>query len=335
MSHTLIKQVREYASPVLMEKKMFASIRLMEKSVSCMCANFICMCVLLTGMWERCAGGKFVSMLSSTYGKKNINESCHTHEWVMSHIYDDAREVLGRQVRENALQSLWNKNESCLTYERVTSYVWMSHVTPDSCAGGKFVRMLSSTYGKIYEWVMSHIRMNESCHTYEWVMSHIYDDATKVRRRKVRENALQYVRKKNNRSMSHVTHTNESCHTYMTTLQRCAGGKFVRMLTRIYGEKKWVMSHVWMSHGIRMHESYHARNVRRKQLRENAFQYLWQKNSHVAHMNESCHTYDWVMFVVMVWCVSLWELRGSWQLLAVGNYCAMCREYITFWYMLS
>ena len=40
--------------------------------------------------------------------------------------------------------------------------------------------------------------------------------------------------------MSHVTHMNESCHTY-----------------------EWVMSHIWMSH--------------------------------VTHTNESCHTYDWVM----------------------------------------
>jgi len=40
--------------------------------------------------------------------------------------------------------------------------------------------------------------------------------------------------------MSHVTHMNESCHTY-----------------------EWVMSHIWMSH--------------------------------VTHMNESCHIYEWVM----------------------------------------
>ena len=41
--------------------------------------------------------------------------------------------------------------------------------------------------------------------------------------------------------MSHVTHMNESCHTY-----------------------EWVVSHIfWMSH--------------------------------VTHMNESCHTYEWVM----------------------------------------
>jgi len=41
-------------------------------------------------------------------------------------------------------------------------------------------------------------------------------------------------------SMSHVTHINESCHTY-----------------------QWVMSHISMSH--------------------------------VTHINESCHTYEWVM----------------------------------------
>ena len=35
--------------------------------------------------------------------------------------------------------------------------------------------------------------------------------------------------------MSHVTHTNESCHTY-----------------------EWVMSHIWMSHVTHIDESYHA-----------------------------------------------------------------------------
>jgi len=35
--------------------------------------------------------------------------------------------------------------------------------------------------------------------------------------------------------MSHVTHTNESCHTY-----------------------EWVMLHIWMSHGTHMNVSCHA-----------------------------------------------------------------------------
>ena len=67
----------------------------------------------------------------------HINESCHTYEWVMSHIW---------------MIHVTHMNRSCHTYEwvvsneRVMSHIWMSHVT----------------------------RMNESCHTYEWVMLHIW-----------------------------------------------------------------------------------------------------------------------------------------------------------------
>jgi len=63
--------------------------------------------------------------------------SCHTYEWVMSHIW---------------MSHVTHMNESC--------HIWMSHVT----------HMNESRHA--YEWAMSH--MNQSCHTYEWVMSHIW-----------------------------------------------------------------------------------------------------------------------------------------------------------------
>ena len=56
--------------------------------------------------------------------------------------------------------------------------------------------------------------------------------------------------------MSHVTHMNESCHTY-----------------------EWVMSRR------------HAIHLRHLVLRLDT---RWRM-SHVTHMNESCHTYEWVM----------------------------------------
>ena len=63
-----------------------------------------------------------------------MNESCHTYEWVMSHIW---------------MSHVTQMNESCHTYEWVMSYIWMSHVTHmnESC--------------HTYEWVMSHIRMSQ------------------------------------------------------------------------------------------------------------------------------------------------------------------------------
>jgi len=60
--------------------------------------------------------------------------------------------------------------------------------------------------------------------------------------------------------MSHVTHMNESCHTY-----------------------KWAMSHIWMSHVTHMNESCHTYKW--------VMSHIW--TSHVTHMNESCHTYKW------------------------------------------
>ena len=72
--------------------------------------------------------------------------------------------------------------------------------------------------------------------------------------------------------MSHVTHINESCHTY-----------------------KRVMSHIWMSHVTRMNESCHMLHIWASICREleGVMSHIWM--SHVTHMNESCHTYEWVM----------------------------------------
>ena len=77
----------------------------------------------------------------------SLKESCHTYEWIVSHINESCH--------------IWMSH---VTYEWVMSHmnewfhIWISHVT--------------------YEWVTSH--MNEPCHiwmshvTYEWVMSHTW-----------------------------------------------------------------------------------------------------------------------------------------------------------------
>ena len=43
-----------------------------------------------------------------------MHKSCHTHEWVMSHIW---------------MSQVTHMNESCHTYEWVMLHIWMSHVT--------------------------------------------------------------------------------------------------------------------------------------------------------------------------------------------------------------
>ena len=177
-----------------------------------------------------------------------MNESCHTYEWVMKHIWMSHVTHMNESCR-NWTSHVMHVNGSCHTYEWVMSHIWMNRVkhTNVSChtkrrvisechstnltKGSQNTNFLRALWKYIqhsaehsnpcrllctytYEWFMSHIwmshvtHMNESCHTYEWVMWHIW--------------------------MSHVTHMNESCHTY-----------------------KWVTSHIWMSYVTHMNESCH------------------------------------------------------------------------------
>jgi len=81
-----------------------------------------------------------------------ISESCHTCEWVMSHVWmspvrnDRVRWVSRVWIRHMSgmlISYVTRMNESCHTYEWVMSHVWMGLVT----------------------------HISESCHTYEWVIS--------------------------------------------------------------------------------------------------------------------------------------------------------------------
>jgi len=74
------------------------------------------------------------------------------------------------------------------------------------------------------EWVMSHVW---SCCTYEWVLSLIWT--------------------------SHVTHMNESCHTYeyfISTLNAIFNGPQCALwwMKESCNTHEWVMSHIWISH---------------------------------------------------------------------------------------
>ena len=153
------------------------------------------------------------------------------------------------------------------------SQIWMSHVT----------------YVALNEHVIveEHIVIT-MC---EWNMSHTYVVKSHIR-------------------ISHVTHTNESCHTYKWVV-----GTHVNESCHTY---EWVMSHVWMSHVTRMHESCHVRSYTQacEWRRAHKDHYVWMRyvtnllvrdfknwntSCHtcewviVTHMNESCHTYEWVM----------------------------------------
>jgi len=118
----------------------------------------------------------------------HMNESCHTYEWVMSHKRMSDRNPL--------FASTVFSDESCHTYECVMSHTWLSHVT----------------------------HMNESCHTHEWVMSHTWT--------------------------SHITHRNTSCHTHecvMSGIWMHQSHLYMRHVTHI-NVNVTHMSHVWTTH---------------------------------------------------------------------------------------
>jgi len=136
--------------------------------------------------------------------------------------------------------------------------------------------------------------LNESCHTYEWGLSQtlkIYDTCEWV---------MSHI------WMSHVTHVNDACHVYEEG-----------------------MSHTWMIHITRMNASrcthLNASYYTCEITDVNVWKYekkLWKTceyvciiwhmwKQHVAHMNESCLTYEWVMSHVCMNHVS--HMTESWH----------------------
>ena len=76
--------------------------------------------------------------------------------------------------------------------------------------------------------------------------------------------------------MSHVTHMNESCHTYEWVMSHIWMSHTTHMNASTSHTYEWVMFHIWMSHVTHMNESCHT----------------WMRQ-HVTHMNKSCHTHEW------------------------------------------
>jgi len=101
----------------------------------------------------------------------HMNESCHTYEWVMSHIW---------------MSHVTPMNKSCHTHEWVMSHTWMSH-TYECVIAHEWMNYVihalthleSLTHGThksrgipfLQRSLISHT--TESCHTYEWVMAHL------------------------------------------------------------------------------------------------------------------------------------------------------------------
>jgi len=185
-----------------------------------------------------------------------MNQSCHTYEWVMSHIW---------------MSHVTHMNESCHTYESVMSHIWMSHVL---CRMYRYTRVTSrhvtSRHGThiyesfhTYEWGTSHAwtshvtRMNESCHTFKWVMTHL--------------------------CISHITHMNEPYHTYEWVMLHV-----INMSCRTY---KWVKTYEWGYMCICIHTDT-CICIRTSAIKGMLAHVIC---TYEGGMDESCHTYEWVM----------------------------------------
>jgi len=191
-----------------------------------------------------------------------MNASCHIYEWVMWHIW---------------MCDMW--------------HIWHTdHVTSQQRPLRGSTRFMNDSY-HISSSHVTHI--NESCHIYEWVMWHIcmcdmwhtwHTDHVTSQQRPLR-GSTRFMNDSYHISSSHVTHMNESCHTY-----------------------EWVMSHIWMIHVTNMNESCHKYEwvvlhtdgvCTQQQLSRSCRTYEWVMShiwmSHVTHVSESCFTYEWVM----------------------------------------
>jgi len=107
----------------------------------------------------------------------NANESCHTHEWVMSHTQ---------------MSHVTHTNESCHTHDWVMSHTRMSHVSNRRVSHVAHTQLSSLGLSHVTHYVCvcascvcvcvcvschtlkARWSESESCHTHEWVMSHTW-----------------------------------------------------------------------------------------------------------------------------------------------------------------
>jgi len=195
-------------------------------------------------------------------------------------------------------------NASCHIHEWDMLYIWMSHVTFSRTLLLRVPFYILSAAGRSeisessHIW-MSHVtQMNESCHTW---MSHVtfyhlmplrvHFHILSAQVDLIWVSLVKRVNEsRHNTSMSHVTHTNESCHTYewgmpwrmrhvtfyhtiplrvpFNCLLAADKFDFVYVMPHIWMSHvtthQWVMAHIWMSHvtstngeSKHMNESHH------------------------------------------------------------------------------
>jgi len=140
------------------------------------------------------------------------------YDWViiwLSHVSHINVSVISQAFTRESSIRLWVMSQisMCLSYHRHSQERVSLAFADDS---------LMSHVTHIYMWDMSYHRhsqervrfTNESCHTHErvkhigWVKSHVRMSMSHIWERHTRVWVMSHIR------MSHVTHTNESCHVH-------------------------------------------------------------------------------------------------------------------------
>ena len=162
-----------------------------------------------------------------------MNESCHTYEWVMSHIW------MSHVTHMNESCHIY-MNESCHTYEWVSSQKWnMAHrdiITPQSAMShGTHMHDPWRTYAR----VISHAWMSHITHMNESQESHHTNEKWQIAMFSLR--SLQWV----------MAHTRMRDVTYEYVISKALMSHNTRM-NESYYMHEWVISYTWMSHVTRV-----------------------------------------------------------------------------------
>ena len=171
-------------------------------------------------------------------------------------------------------------NQSWHIYEWVMAHIWMRHGTH-----------VNKSWRKS-EWVMAHMWMshgthvNASWHTCEYVMAHMW----------MRGMAHKWMSDGTDTTVSRHTHGHVVTFTLIVTwndLVICVTG-IIHMSAMTHDF--WIRD---MTHSYVTYDSWLVNTWRRGEYSGVTRMYEWVLShmwmSPVTHMNESCHTYEWVM----------------------------------------
>jgi len=270
-----------------------------------------------------------------------MNVSCHTNDWVMSHIW---------------MIHVTHMNESCHTREWVMSHTWMSHVTHTNESCHTHEKVMSRT------WMRHVTHMNASCHTHEWVILHTWMSHSTHMNESCHTDADQLLHELHVKaadkysglsmlwrvtSIQHTSHfeawvMNESCRTHVTHMNESS--RTVAL----------VMPHVRNAARTNATRTNATRvdATRMNAKRMNEWGVLWRlpvfstplilkhawKNeswqSCGIHMHESRHTYEWVM--THVWMSHDTRMNASCELWCIASHDSFtCMIWLIFVYYMT